>query len=79
MFVQLAKVATEKASNAWWSARAAGAERCAWAAKQSGHGESLIKELRLLRSHCSSPSATSSSARDGSDLTRDVEETSLLG
>ena len=28
----------------------------------------------MLRSHCSKPSATSSSARDGSDLTRDVDK-----
>ena len=65
---------TKKACNAWWSARAADSERRAWAAEQSGHGGSLIKELRLLRSHCSKPSATSLSAKGGSNLTRDVDK-----
>ena len=68
------KVAAEKARNAWWSARAVDAERRAWAAEQSGYGGSLIKELRLLRRHCSKPSATSLSAKGGSDLTRDVDK-----
>ena len=71
---KLTKVAAEKARNAWWSAHAVEAERCAWAAEQSGHGGSLIKELRLLRSHCSKPSAISLSAKDGSVLTRDVDK-----
>ena len=41
---KLTKAAAEKARNAWWSARAVGAEKCAWAAEQCGHGGSLIRE-----------------------------------
>ena len=74
---KLTKIAAEKARKAWWSARAVEAERRAWVVEQSGHGGSLIKELRLLRSHSSKPSAASLSAKDGSDLTRDVDKLHL--
>ena len=74
---KLTKIAAERARTAWWSVRAVEAERRAWVVEQSGHGGSLIKELRLLRSHCSKPSAASLSAKDGSDLTRDVDKLHL--
>ena len=45
------------------------------AAEQFSDGRSLIKDLRLLSSHCSKPSsAPSLSARDESGLTRDVDK-----
>ena len=68
------RIAAEKACNAWWSVCAVEADRRAWTAEQSSDGGSLIKDLRLLSSHCSKPSAPSLSARDESDLTRDVDK-----
>jgi hypothetical protein len=47
------------------------AEKCEWMAEQLGHGGSLIKELRLLRSCFSRPSSSSLTAMDGSLLTTD--------
>ena len=66
LFCKLTKEATEKARNAWWTARAVEAERRAWVAEQLGHGGSLIKELRLLKNRFIKPSSSTLTALDGS-------------
>ena len=37
-YSSLTKVVAEKAHNAWWTAHAVEAEKCAWVAEQLGHG-----------------------------------------
>ena len=71
---RLTKVAAEKARNAWWSARATEAEQRARMSQQLGHGGSLIRELRLLRSQISKPSSTSLLAKDKSVLSSDSDK-----
>ena len=71
---KLSKTAAEKAQDARWSARAAEAEKCAWAAEQCGHGASLSRELQLLRKNASKPSTSTLLARDGSSMTGDDDK-----
>ena len=71
---ELAKAATEKAQNTWWSACAAEAGKHAWAAEQCGHGGSLIRELQLLRKSASKPSTSTLLVRDESKLIIDDDK-----
>ena len=71
---KLTKVAADKARNSWWSARAVEAERHAWIAEQTGRGGSLIKELRLLKSHFSKPASSTLCAKDGTPLSNSTDK-----
>ena len=73
-FRRLTKVAAEKARNAWWSARAAEAEKKAWVAQQQGRGGSLIKDLRLLKRQASKPSASYLLAKDKTIISSDTDK-----
>ena len=47
-FCKLTKEAAEKARNAWWTARAVEAERCAWVADQAWtSGPSYVRHLQV--------------------------------
>ena len=50
-----------KARNAWWSAKAVGAENKAKLSQQLGCSGSLIKDLRLLKNQAFKPSSSSTS------------------
>ena len=70
---KLTKVAAEKARNAWWRAQVVEAEKHARLAEQSGRGGSFLKELRMLASHISKPSASTLLDRKGRSLNSDSE------
>lgn len=70
---RLTKVAVDKARNARWSARAVEAETKAKISQQLGHGGSLIKELRLLKSQISKPSSSYLLGKDKTILSSDTD------
>ena len=67
-------MATEKARNAWWSARAAEAEQRSRMSQQLGLGGSLIRELRLLSRKYLKPSTTGILGKDNTSLTSDSDK-----
>ena len=71
---KLKKVPAEKARNAWWRARVVEAEKHARLAEQSGRGCSFLKELRMLASLVSKPSASTLLDREGRSLNSDSEK-----
>ena len=74
-YCKLTRDAAERARNKWWSDRAAEAEKRAQVAEREGQGGSLIKELRLLKSHFTKASAPSLLAKDGgSSVTSDEDK-----
>ena len=50
------------------------AEHRAWIAEQTGRGGSLIKELRLLKSHFCKPASSTLCAKDGTPLSNSTDK-----
>ena len=67
-------MAADKARNAWWSVRAVEAAKKANMLQQLGCGESVVKELRLLKKQASKPSSSNILAKNRSILSSDINK-----